>query len=91
MNFSRLIGETIVDVRGLTVGSGCVTFVTESGRKYTMQHEQDCCESVAIVDVVGDIADLLGTQKGTVTISWFGSSNGYYSERVDFDEVSYLQ
>jgi hypothetical protein len=30
----------------------------------------------------------IATLKGFATLRWFGSSNGYYSEEVDFEEVS---
>jgi hypothetical protein len=88
---------------------------------YVFFHEQDCCESVYIEDICGDLSDLestpilnveevisnkydtedspkpctdydsctwtfykFSTIKGSVTVRWFGESNGYYSESVDF-------
>lgn len=84
-------------------------------------HEQDCCESVYIEDIEGDLQDLVGspilmaeevtrqgpedddddnwvesytwtfykfaTLKGSVTVRFYGSSNGYYSESVYMEVV----
>ena len=102
-----------------------------------MYLRKDCCESVSIIDINGDLDDLIGTQfyyeevsnddfvnafeskfknktkmiitkrtmkatislescvdvlqisndKGYVDIRWFGESNSYYSESVDFIQV----
>lgn len=85
---------------------------------YKFYHSQDCCESVWVDEVHGDIKDLIGTPilsaeeavnpneapdrskngysdesytwtfyrfatiKGYVTIKFYGTSNGYYSESV---------
>jgi hypothetical protein len=92
-----------------------IEFETSDGRIFKMRHLQDCCETVVIHEIVGDLSDLVGaplsmseestkegdgndygsetwtfyrfaTSKGYVTITWNGSSNGYYSERVTFGE-----
>lgn len=114
-----------------------IKFATSTGEVYRMYHEQDCCESVSIDEVVGDLDDLIGspivraeercgeppesvladrakakadatakgdyywdeesetwtfyelaTNKGSVTIRWHGSSNGYYSESVSFELIN---
>ena len=119
MNVTELVGKTLVKVE--QVGDQEIFFTTNEGKRYRMYHWQDCCESVTIEDVVGDLADLVGepiliaeeatsdenpdgvetdiwgtctwtfykfaTRKGSVTIRWYGESNGYYSESVDFEEV----
>ncbi len=116
-SLSDLIGETLVSVR--LEGKEVLHFYSASGKRWVMQHNQDCCESVEIEDVCGRLNDLVGspilmaeeatgsspidglevdnpygtftwtfyrfaTLKGYVTIRWLGESNGYYSERVDF-------
>jgi len=93
-------------------------FHCSDGERYKLYHSQECCESVEIEDIIGDLEDLIGlpiiratedtskdnpsgiikeyqdsftwtfyniaTVKGHVTIRWYGDSNGYYSESVDF-------
>ena len=120
MQFSELIGKTLANVEN--VGNEEIIFTTVGGEKYKLYHSQDCCESVTVEDICGDLQDLIGspilkasedtnsetnpegvkpeyqdsftwtfyniaTAKGHVTIRWYGESNGYYSESVDFAQV----
>lgn len=58
-----LIGETLTEVKVLrnTADGDKILFTTASGKHYQMYHQQDCCESVTIDDIVGDVADLVGS------------------------------
>jgi hypothetical protein len=121
INVIVLIGQ--IPIRVTNTGSE-VTFETETGESFKMYHDQDCCESVAVESIVGNLDALIGSPilaveevisterpadvpkpessddsetwttfkitntKGTVTIHWLGSSNGYYSESVSFTKVS---
>lgn len=121
MNIEELIGKTIISIVGMEEGSGEIVFTTLGGKRYRMYHEQDCCESVTIDDVCGDVMDLIDsplilaeertseenppdanieyqesftwtfyhfvTIKGYLDLRWYGESNGYYSESVDFEEI----
>lgn len=122
---NNIVGMTFKSVtRSDSTGYGddVIDFETEDGTVYRMYHSQDCCESVSIDDINGDLQDLVGspitlaeestsnelqewedkdryresftwtfyrfaTVKGYVNIRWYGHSNGYYSERVDFAKV----
>ena len=111
--FSTLIGKTLIsaEVGATILGDDQICFKTSDGEVYVMLHKQDCCESVSIDDICGDLGSLIGdeillaeettsedhpyfqnsstwtfyhlrTVHSTVTIRWYGTSNGCYSERV---------
>ncbi len=123
MNFDELKGHTLTAI-DVNKANAEIKFATDTGKIYKMYHSQDCCESVDIEDIAGDLEDLIGapllqaeeasssdtwpegvkkeyepesytwtfyklaTIKGSVTIRWYGSSNGYYSEHVSFAEAA---
>jgi hypothetical protein len=56
----ELIGQTLTSVI-INEENDVAFFVTTEGATYEMEHRQDCCETVYIQDVCGDIEDLLYT------------------------------
>jgi hypothetical protein len=119
--FDDMIGAVL---ESATKGDASADFVAADGRRWSLYHDQDCCESVWLEDVCGDMGDLVGspivlaeevsqeepplpdgpgkyvsdsftwtfyrfgTNRGTVTLRFFGTSNGYYSESVNMHSAA---
>lgn len=123
LTIADLKGKVLSDVNNtgseIVFNTSALDWPKQDDAVYALTHIQDCCESVYVEDVIGDLKDLIGspilmaeevsnegeepkcpteyqddshtwtfyklaTIKGYVTIRFYGSSNGYYSEGVDF-------
>jgi hypothetical protein len=114
--FDELLGRTLYKAEA---DGETLTLYLSNTNYVVFSHHQNCCESVYIEDICGDLQDLVGaplveaeevssydaeplseyeesytwtfyrfrTRKGSVTVRWYGSSNGYYSESVSVDVV----
>lgn len=60
IQFKNLLGKTLSDVTG-GVGDAEIVFTLDSGEMYRLYHEQDCCESVSVESIVGNLSDLVGS------------------------------
>lgn len=57
LNVSILKGKTLISI----VENGDeIIFNTDNNESYKLYHPQDCCESVYIEDINGDLKDLIG-------------------------------
>ncbi len=60
MNINELLGKTLTEANGAK-GDGEIAFKTTDGKKYKLYHSQDCCESVSVEDICGEMSDLVGS------------------------------
>lgn len=58
---TELMGKTIVKISVLKEGDDRIILRTSDKEDFIMYHSQDCCESVWIDDICGDLDDLLDT------------------------------
>lgn len=58
-NFFELKGKIIKEINGLEIGSDEV-FIRTNDETYKVYHQQDCCEHVRIVKVIGKVNELVG-------------------------------
>jgi len=115
------VGKIVSSIEVERVGScnqgpiDTIIFNFYDGDVFKMYHEQDCCESVFLEDITGDLDYLveekilkaeetsnqesgehgsetwtfyhISTFKDTVSLRWYGESNGYYSESVSIAKL----
>ena len=61
VKFEELKGKVLVSAT-VSDYKDEMKFVTTDGEVYTLYHAQDCCESVEIESIVGDLSDLVGEE-----------------------------
>ena len=81
-NFFELKGQIIEKITGLTGGNDEVFIKTNNGT-YKLYHEQDCCEHVRLVKVIGNVNELIGEvifaeeDSGANDPDWYNESFNY--------------
>lgn len=102
----ELLGVTLHDVKRVKDQEGEeIHFEAKDGRVWRMYHQQDCCESVEIEDIAGDLKDLThapiliaeeissvsqgSATTGTWTFYKLATLKGYVTIRWGADESYY--
>jgi len=81
-NFFELKGKTIKGISGLEIGSREVSIRTNDGT-YRLYHQQECCEYVCVVKVIGNVNELIGEvlfaeeDAGASDPDWYNESFNY--------------
>ena len=74
-SITDLLNKTMVRVEQTTDARGedALVMETDDGMVYTFAHSRDCCESVTINDITGDLSNLVGSP---ITLAEESSQDG---------------
>lgn len=61
MILEKMTGQIVKQITGAKEGSDSILFEMESGDTFQFYHEQDCCESVDLESIEGDVENLIGS------------------------------
>ena len=86
-DISVLIGKTITSIKNNDDIE--LLFECSDGTKYRMYHEQDCCESVYLIDTINSFDDILNTpilkaSKDITILDSEGNKENDYSENKEY-------
>lgn len=83
----RLIGKTLKSVERVDENrydGDALIFVDTDNTRYTFRHYQDCCESVSIEDIAGELDDLVGSPLTMAEVASQESETDYESQTWTF-------
>jgi (p)ppGpp synthase/HD superfamily hydrolase len=85
-NIKVLLGATIVEISNHKNEE--LYFKTDDGTKYKMYHCKDCCESVSIESIVGDLEDLIGSP---ITVAEESCSKGSEKDNTPNRRIQFAE
>ena len=83
----QLLGKTLTSVVK-NERNDEIIFTVDDGTQYKMYHSQDCCESVSIDDINGDLNDLIGSP---ILLAEENSSSELSAEQIAEKEKEKLE
>lgn len=87
MEFSQLEGKTLTKIEKVINGSHIEElYFSTVDEQFHMYHDQDCCESVYLEDIIGDLNDLIGKP---ILMAYEASNHDKVTEAIQ-DEYKYL-
>lgn len=87
MTIYELVGKTIARIEKSDDDSE-IRIVLDSGKQYWLYHQKDCCETVTVEKIVGNLDDLVGSPV-TMALESTSNTNPPGMEKTDQDSFTW--